>query len=129
MDNMLLELFYNEKHHQGMSRMMKELVSFSFKGITRKVKAHLTACHGCAFGQTDCQQKGAYKLNSPPFLLMEVIKIDSTTHMPRASSAGSPWTLEGFTTLDQLMTVTCQTSQRCILVPGEQTYTAAQSAQ
>ncbi|SCO49704.1 uncharacterized protein FFNC_12791 [Fusarium fujikuroi] len=55
---------------------------------------------------------------------MYTIAIDFITDLPPVLSAGSLWAISGFDLYDQLMTVTCAASKRCLLVPGYSTYTA-----
>ncbi|SCO30823.1 uncharacterized protein FFMR_02024 [Fusarium fujikuroi] len=55
---------------------------------------------------------------------MHTIAIDFITDLPPVPSAGSPWAISGFDLYDQLMTVTCAASKRCLLVPGYSMYTA-----
>lgn len=51
--------------------------------------------------------------------------MDFITDMPVTSASDSPWSIPGFDTFDQLLTVTCLASKRCLLIPGYARFSAA----
>jgi len=60
---------------------------------------------------------------------MNTITMDFITALPNVPSTGTPWNHTGFDTLNSLLTVTCKSSKRTLLVPGHEQYTAEDWAQ
>src|SRR5437667_3437836 len=44
--------------------------------------------------------------------------------LPEVLAEGTPWALKGFPLFDQLLTLTCKSSKRTMLVPGHSMYSA-----
>jgi hypothetical protein len=57
-------------------------------------------------------------------LPMRVIAMDFIVGLPAAPADGSPWQLKGHKEFDTMMTVSCKSSKRTLLIPGHSTYTA-----
>jgi len=55
---------------------------------------------------------------------MHTITMDFIVGLPFASSAGTPWHRENFESLNALLTITCKSSKRSLLIPGHEAYTA-----
>jgi hypothetical protein len=56
---------------------------------------------------------------------MHTITTDFIVGLPEVSAAATPWQIEGFETYNALMTVTDKSSKQTLLIPGHDTYTAA----
>lgn len=55
---------------------------------------------------------------------MHTICVDFIVALPRVRAVGTPWHLEGFDEFNALMPVTCKTSKRTMLTPGNDRYSA-----
>ncbi|VZH91969.1 unnamed protein product [Fusarium fujikuroi] len=118
----ILKMAHDDQHHFGTERMTRELSGLSIHNLTTRIRKHIHGCKTCCLGQTDRQQRiGNYMPIRPPVTPMHTIAIDFITDLPPVLSAGSPWAISGFDLYDQLMTVTCAASKRCLLVPGYST--------
>ncbi|MCW5952828.1 MAG: DDE-type integrase/transposase/recombinase, partial [Propionibacteriaceae bacterium] len=121
----ILAMAHDDQHHFGKERMTRELQGFCIKNLTRRIAKHLHKCPTCCTGQTSRQQKiGSYQPIRVPVMPMHTIALDFITEMPPVTAKNSPWALEGYDVFDQLMTVTCAASKRCLLIPGYSTYGA-----
>ncbi|VTT76585.1 unnamed protein product [Fusarium fujikuroi] len=118
----ILKMAHDDQHHFGTERMTRELSGLSIHNLTTRIRKHIHGCKTCCLGQTDRQQRiGNYMPIRPPVTPMHTIAIDFITDLPPVPSARSPWAISGFDLYDQLMTVTCAASKRCLLVPGYST--------
>lgn len=55
--------------------------------------------------------------------------MDFITALPKVASSGPSWHHTGFDCLNALLTVTCKSSKRTLLVPGHDEYTAVDWAE
>ena len=60
---------------------------------------------------------------------MHTITMDFITGLPAVPSEGTPWHNKSFDAFNALLTVTCKTSKRSLLIPGHDKYTARDWAQ
>ena len=60
---------------------------------------------------------------------MRYIAIDFVVALPKCPSNGTRWQLPGFDEFDELLTVSCPTSKRTLLIPGNGHYTAREWAE
>ncbi|KAJ8106400.1 hypothetical protein ONZ43_g7077 [Nemania bipapillata] len=121
-----LAMAHDDKHHFGKRRMMEELEPYAMDSKTRRVLAYLKHCNGCRTCNTDREKPyGDYQPIRPEDSRpMKTIAIDFIVGLPVTPSSGTPWQLESFEQYDAMMTVTCATSKRSLLIPGHSTYTA-----
>ena len=55
---------------------------------------------------------------------MRVIAIDFIVGLPSVLADGTAWQTKGHDAFDALLTVSCKSSKRSLLIPGHTTYTA-----
>jgi hypothetical protein len=122
----ILELAHNQKHHFSRDRMMKELDNLHFHRKSYLVKKYCEHCPACQLNRTNRQQGlGNYKPIQTPKEPMHTITTDFIVGLPEVSAAATPWQIKGFETYNALITVTNKSSKRTLLIPGHNTYTAA----
>ena len=106
--------------------MMKELENVHFRQKSRLVDAYVRKCHACGANRQNNQLPiGSYQPIQAPLEPMHTITMDFITGLPTVASEGTPWPLKGFDAYNALLTVTCKSSKRSLLIPGHEKYTAA----
>jgi len=116
---------HDDKHHFGAERMLKELSSLHFKGKTRLVNKYVQFCHACGMNRNDNQLPiGRLQPIQSTVQPMHTITLDFVTGLPTVPAKGTPWGLDGFDAFDAFLTVTCKSSKRKLLIPGNEKYTA-----
>ena len=89
------------------------------------MKTYVQHCPVCDVNQTNRELPlGNYEAIRTDPEPMATIAIDFIVGLPEVPSAGSPWQLPGFIHFDQLITVTCKSTRRTMLIPGHRTYKA-----
>ncbi|EAQ86812.1 hypothetical protein CHGG_08065 [Chaetomium globosum CBS 148.51] len=127
----VLSMVHDQKHHFGIDRMLYDLRGVSMVNKTRQVRKFAQHCPQCNVVSTDRQPPiGTLQPIRPADTLpMRVIGIDFIVGLPTVPSEGSPWQLKGKVSFDSLLTVSCKSSKRTLLIPGHTTYTAQQWGQ
>ena len=122
----VLAATHDEKHHFGEERMLYDLRGLSISNKTHVVKSYVKHCPVCQLNATDRQPPiGNYQPVRPSDTLpMRVIAIDFIVGLPAVKAVGTPWQLENKPEYDTLLTVSCKSSKRTLLLPGHSTYTA-----
>jgi hypothetical protein len=122
----ILELPHDQKHHFGRDRMTKDLSNLHFHRKSYLVKKYCEHCPTCQLNRTDRQQTlGNYEPIRTPEEPMHTITIDFIVGLPEASATATPWQIDGFDIYNALMTTTDKSSKRSLLIPGHDTYKAA----
>lgn len=125
----LLEAIHDNKHHFGPKRMIQDLDGVSIQNMSRKVREYVNWCPNCQDNKTDrTKPLGELKPIKSPAIPYHTVAWDFIIGLPRISSKGSFWAINGHTYLDSLMVITCKFSKKCILIPGNTTYTAEEWA-
>lgn len=133
----VLEAVHDEKHHAGPNRMMEDLSSYSIYRKSWLVKKYVECCPGCDFNRTDRQKPvgNLRPIRPKDTLPMNTIAIDFILSLPPVKSEGTPWQLkateegkEYYAIYNCIMTVTCHTTKRTLLIPGNERYTAEEWA-
>jgi hypothetical protein len=126
----ILAIAHDKKHHFGRDRMMKELSNLHFNRKSYLVKKYCEYCPACELNRMDRQQApGNYEPIRTPEEPMHTITIDFIVGLPEVAAAGTPWQLEAFDKFNALLTTTDKSSKRTLLIPGRDTYTAADWAE
>jgi hypothetical protein len=122
----ILSLVHDQKHHFGVDRMLYDLRGVSMAEKTRRIKKFVQHCPQCNVVATDRQPPlgNLQPIRPADTLPMRVIAMDFIVGLPSVSAEGSPWQLKGHNTFDSLMTVSCKSSKRTLLIPGHTKYTA-----
>ncbi len=122
----VLNQAHDAKHHFGVERMLYDLRGLAMARKTYQVKKYVDHCPQCNLNITDrLPPVGDYQPIRPEDTLpMRVIAIDFIVGLPTVQAEGSPWQLAGHKTFDAMMTVSCKSSKRTLLLPGNSTYTA-----
>ncbi|RWA03570.1 hypothetical protein EKO27_g11536 [Xylaria grammica] len=126
----VLAIAHDDKHHFGVKRMLQDLDPYQIYRKTYLVKKYVKHCHGCDLNRTDRQRPvgNMHPIRPKDPLPMRTIAIDFILSLPKVKSIGTPWQLSGskdyFSEYNQLMTVSCHTSKRTLLIPGHEKYTA-----
>jgi hypothetical protein len=122
----ILELAHDERHHFGVERMLYDPRGVSFGKKTHLVNEYHRKCPTCGLNTTDRNPPigDMQPIRPADTLPMRVIAIDFIVGLPAAPADGSPWQLKGHKEFDTMMTVSCKSSKRTLLIPGHSTYTA-----
>jgi hypothetical protein len=121
----ILHHYHDEKHHFGRERMLKDLQGIHFRKKRHLVDQYVSKCHQCgAIRQENQLPVGEYTPIQAPLEPMHTIAMDFIVGLPRVPSAGTPWHHADFDCYDALLTVTCKSSKRTLLIPGHTEYTA-----
>ncbi len=123
----VLAMAHDEKHHFGRDRMFRDLEGLAIHQKTNKVKNYLKYYSACKLDSTDRQPPiGDYRPVRPEESApMSIIAMDFIVRLPRVKAENPPWKLEGFGEYDSMLTVTCRSTKRTMLLPGHSTYAAA----
>lgn len=122
----VLSLVHDAKHHFGPERMLYDLRGVSMTNKTYEVKKFTRYCPQCNLNTTDRRPPiGDYQPIRPADTLpMRVIAIDFILGLPAVSSTGTPWHLPKYEKFDCMLTVSCKSSKRTLLIPGNIRYSA-----
>lgn len=116
---------HDDKHHFGRDRMMADLDGLHFRFKRKLVDEYCRKCLRCGEQRKDNQMPiGDLQPIQAPEEPMRTIAMDFVVALPKVPSKGTPWAIDGFDEFDALLTVTCKTSKRTMIIPGHTTYKA-----
>lgn len=126
----VLNYHHDEKHHFGRTRMLQDMDGLHFRKKRFLVDQYVNTCHQCGAIRQETQLPiGEYTPIQAPLEPMHTIAMDFIVGLPLVPSANTPWQHKGFNAYNALLTVTCKSSKRSLLLPGHESYTAEDWAQ
>jgi hypothetical protein len=121
----MLQYYHDDKHHFGKHRMIQDMDGLHFRRKRHLVDQYVTKCHHCGANRQDNQLPiGNYTPVRAPLEPMHTIAMDFIVGLPKAPSTGTPWQHSDFDCYNALLTVTCKSSKRTLLIPGHGEYKA-----
>lgn len=120
---------HDEKHHFGETRMLHELEPYCIHQKTRWVKQWVRHCPTCRLVQTErAKLAGSYTLIREDPTPMSTISVDFIVGLPSTPAADTTWKMPDHDKFDSLLTVTCHSTKRTLLIPGNAKYSAQEWA-
>ncbi|KAL8366740.1 hypothetical protein RB595_010549 [Gaeumannomyces hyphopodioides] len=120
---------HDDRHHFSRTRMMQSLEGIHFRRKRHLVDEYVAKCHACGGVRINNQKPpGSLQPIQAPEEPIRLITMDFVTALPTVSSIGTPWALgsEGkYAAYDAFLTVTCKSSKRSMVLPGNERYTAS----
>lgn len=121
----LLEITHDAKHHYGPKRMIHDLDGVAIQNLNRKARQYVQHCPTCQENRIDRSKPyGELQPINSPGIPFHIVTWDFIVKLPTISSKGSFWAIEGFSTFDAMMVITCKFSKKVILIPGNTKYKA-----
>ncbi len=116
---------HDDQHHFGKEKMMAKLEDVHFRRKQHLVDQYVAKCHACGANRQENQLPiGEMQPIQAPEEPMHTLTMDFITGLPTVPSTGTPWHYGKLEAFNALLTVTCKTSKRSLLLPGHEKYTA-----
>ena len=114
---------YDDKHHFGKERILKDLNNIHIRNKVQKVDKYLKTYHLCGINRTDNQLPVD---NLQPILAplqpMYTTFLDFVVELPTVPSKDIFWTIDGFDVFDSFFTNICKVSKRKLLILNNKRY-------
>jgi len=119
----ILTMAHGDQHF-GIDRTRHELDGFCIPNLTKRLDDFVKHCPSCLVNSTlRTKPNGELQPIRTPTQPFHTIAIDFILALPEIPAVG-PWILSGHDIYNAVLTCTCKSSRRTLLIPGHDTYTA-----